>query len=191
MYKNHKKERFFKFATALLSEKGYKAMTMRELAQRLDCDKSNIYNYINSKQELLDLLLFDIADKFHQGISDIEASSYTPINKLKAVIQLHVRMTYENPDKLNIHVNEWRFLDEDRKRVFLKRRGSYEDKIATIVQDGMENNSFKTGEVEFIKNCILSSIRWLYSWNIKEKKDLNPIELEKNMTDFILSGVMA
>ncbi len=191
MYKNHKKERFLKFATALLSEKGYKAMTMRELAQRLDCDKSNIYNYIKSKQELLDLLLFDIADKFHRGISDIEASSYTPIDKLKAVIQLHVRMTFENPDKLNIHVNEWRFLDEDRKKVFLNRRNSYEDKIATIVHDGMDNNSFKTGEVQFIKNCILSSIRWMYSWNIKEKKDLNPIELEKNMTDFILSGVMA
>lgn len=189
MDKNSKRERFTIKATQLLSEKGYKAMTMRELATRLACDKSNIYNYIDSKQALLDQLLFEIADKFHKGISEIESTSYSAINKLKEVIRLHIRMTFDNPDKMNIHANEWRFLDEDRKKVFLKRRKIYEAKISDIVQAGIDEGSFKSGDSEFLRNCILSSIRWLYTWNSKSKKAINPLEVEKNITEFILDGI--
>lgn len=190
MDKNPKKERFIITATELLSEKGYKAMTMRELAHRLDCDKSNIYNYISSKQNLLDKLLFEIADKFHIGISDIESSSYSALDKLKAIIRLHVKMTFENPYKMNIHANEWRFLDEERKTLFLKRRQQYEKKISAIVSEGINEKVFKSGKPNFIRNCILSSLRWLYTWKIDEKKNINPIEVEKNITEFILSGLL-
>lgn len=190
MDKNPKKERFIKTATELLSEKGYKSMTMRELAHRLDCDKSNIYNYISSKQDLLDQLLFEIADKFHKGISDIESSSYSALEKLKAIIRLHVTMTFENPYKMNIHANEWRFLDEDRKTLFLKRRQQYEKKISVVVSEGISENIFKKGKPHFIRNCILSSLRWLYTWKIEDKKNINPIEVEKNITDFVLSGII-
>lgn len=189
MDKNPKRERFFNTATVLLSEQGYKAMTMRELAHRLDCDKSNIYNYISSKQDLLDQLLFEIADKFHKGLSEIETTSYSPLDKLKEVIRLHVRMTFDNPNKMNIHVNEWKFLEEDRKKVFIKRRKIYEKKITEIVEEGILEGAFKTGNSEFIRNCILSSIRWLYTWNISNKKNYNPIEVEKKITEFILEGV--
>jgi len=189
MDKNPKRERFIQEATTLLSEKGYKAMTMRELALRLSCDKSNIYNYIKSKQDFLDMVLFEVADKFHKGLSEIENSSYTALDKLKEVIRLHVRMTFENPQKMNIHANEWRFLDEDRKKIFIKRRRSYENKISNIVNDGISEGSFKNGDSEFLRNCILSSIRWLYTWNISEKKNLNPLEVEKHITEFILDGI--
>lgn len=189
MDRNPKKERFMSTATTLLSEKGYKAMTMRELALELGCDKSNIYNYIKSKQDLLDQLLFEIADKFHEGLSHIESSSYSPIDKLKEVIRLHIRLTFDNPNKMNIHANEWRFLDKDRKKTFVKRRKVYENKITTIVEEGITAKDFKEGDTVFLKNCILSSIRWMYTWNIKDKSLKNPIEVEKEITEFILFGI--
>ncbi len=189
MDKNPRKERFFATATQLMSEKGYKAMTMRELATRLGCDKSNIYNYTRSKQELLDIILFEIADKFHKGISEIEDSSYDAIEKLKAVIRLHIKLTFDNPDKLHIHVNDWKFLDQDRMKVFLRRRKSYEKKIEKIVELGIKEGSMRSGDLSFYKNCILSSLRWLYTSEIPSKKNMNPVEVEKNITEFILNGI--
>lgn len=189
MDKNPRKERFFSTATQLMSEMGYKAMTMRELATRLGCDKSNIYNYTRSKQELLDIILFEIADKFHKGISEIEDSSYSAIEKLKAVIRLHINLTFENPDKLHIHVNDWKFLEDERKKIFIKRRKSYEKKIEKIVEFGIKEGSIRAGKNSFYKNCILSSLRWLYTSDIPSKKNMNPIEMEKNITEFILNGI--
>jgi len=150
----------------------------------------NCLTEIKSKQELLDYLLFEIADKFHKGISEIESSSYSALEKIKAVIRLHVTMTFENPHKMNIHVNEWRFLDEKKKKIFKKRRKTYEDKITSILQEGIDANNFKNGDIEFLKNCVLSSIRWLYTWDVSSKKNLNPLEIEKNITEFILGGLL-
>lgn len=189
MDRNPKRAKFIKEATHLLSDKGYKAMTMRELASRLDCDKSNIYNYISSKQALLDQLLFEIADKFHNGLSEIEATSYPALDKLKEVIRLHIRMTFDNPNKMQIHASEWRFLEESRKKLFIKRKKIYEAKISDIVQAGIDEGAFKSGDNEFLRNCILSSIRWLYTWNSPSKKTVNQLEVEKNITEFILSGI--
>lgn len=190
MDKNPRREKFFATATQLMSEMGYKAMTMRELATRLGCDKSNIYNYTRSKQELLDILLFEIADKFHSGISEIEDSSYDTIEKLKAIIRLHIRLTFENPDKLHIHVNDWKFLDEDRKKIFVKRRESYEKKIEKIVKLGINEGTIRTGDISFYKNCILSSLRWLYTSDLPRKKNMNPVEVEKDITEFIFKGLV-
>jgi len=186
---NPKRSKFLKTAINLLSEKGYKAMTMRELAIKLDCDKSNIYNYINSKQELLDELLSDVSKRFHNGINDIESSSYSPFEKLKAVIALHVRLTFENPNLLSIHQNDWRHLEGNNKKDFIKRRKTYEEKITSIVTEGIDSKLFKSGDSEFLKNCILSSIRWLYTWDVANKKNLNAIEVQKDITDFILNGI--
>jgi len=190
MYNNPRKERFFSTATQLMSEMGYKAMTMRELAARLGCDKSNIYNYTRSKQELLDIILFEIADKFHKGISEIEDSSYSANEKLQAVIRLHVNLTFENPNKLHIHVNDWKFLDDDRKKIFKKRLKSYEKKIELIVENGISEGTIRKGEISFYKNCILSSLRWLYTTDISTIRNMNPIEMEKNISEFIFNGIL-
>jgi len=69
MKETERRKRFFLIALQLINKKGYKAMTMRELATALDCDVSNIYNYIKSKHALLEQLLFEISNKFHHGIS--------------------------------------------------------------------------------------------------------------------------
>ena len=189
MKETERRKRFFQTALLLIKEKGFKAMTMRDLATALGCDKSNIYNYVKSKQELLDTLLFEISDKFHQGMSDIEASNYTPVDKLKAVVSMHVRLTIEHPYQANLLVNDWRFLKAPRQQEFIEFRTTYEQKLTGIVEAGIKSGDFKDIPTEFAVNCILSSIRWLYNWYTPDLPKVNSIELERQMTDFIFNGI--
>ena len=53
-----KREHFFNEALKLIHEKGFKATTMRDIAQRMNFDASNSYNYVKSKQEILESFLF-------------------------------------------------------------------------------------------------------------------------------------
>ncbi len=189
MKETERRKRFFQIALQLINKKGYKAMTMRALAEQLDCDVSNIYNYVKSKHALLEQLLFEISHKFHQGMSDIEASSYTPSEKLKAVIAMHVRLTVAHPFQVNLLVNDWQFLKEPRQKDFIKFRTAYERKLSSIIQEGVAAGTFKSADIEFTVNCILSSIRWLYNWYAPNKTDANPIEIERQMIDFIFNGI--
>jgi len=189
MKETEKRKRFFRVALKLINEKGFKAMSMRLLATELECDVSNIYNYVKSKHDILEQLLFEISGKFHDGMATIESSSDSSLDKLKAVISLHVRLTVENPYQVVLLVNEWRHLKPEKQEEFIAFRNTYEEKLQSIISQGMEQGVFKKGNVEFTMNCILSSIRWLYGWYNPNDNSITPDELKNWMTNFILIGV--
>lgn len=190
MKETEKRKRFFQIALKLIAEKGFKAMTMRSLAKTMDCDVSNIYNYVKSKHALLEQLLFEISNKFHQGMIAIESSNYKPIEKLKAVIALHIRLTVENPYQVDLLVNEWRHLKPERQQDFVDLRNNYEQKLQAILAEGTDIGVFKIDNLDFTTNCILSSIRWLYGWYNPSNPSINPMELERLMTEFVFNGVI-
>ena len=189
MKETEKRKRFFRVALKLINEKGFKAMSMRLLAKELECDVSNIYNYVKSKHDILEQLLFDISNKFHEGMTTIESSNDNPLDKLNAVIVLHVRLTVENPYQVVLLVNEWRHLKLEKQEEFVTFRNTYEEKLQSIIGQGMDQGVLKKGNIEFTMNCILSSIRWLYSWYSPINTNLNQLELEQLMTNFIMNGV--
>lgn len=195
MKETEKRKRFFRVALALIKKNGFKAMSMRMLAAELDCDVSNIYNYIKSKHALLEQLLFEISDKFHEGIATISTSEAAPLEKLKSVIALHVQLTIDNPNQVSLLVDEWRNLrseEQDNKlEAFIAFRSAYEQKLQAIISEGISAGQLSDGNLEFKTNCILSSIRWLYQWYDPEKMDNNPQELQAMMSDFILNGMRA
>lgn len=189
MERKTNRKQFYHEALKLFHEKGFKATSMRDIAQKLDIQAATLYNYIKSKHEILEVLLFEVADKFKNGIEDISQSSYSPTEKLKAVIGLNVRLTVEHPYQVSLLVSEWKHLQDEKKMDFLANRDSYEASLKQIIQAGMEQGEIRSMNLEIAMQAILSSIRWLFTWYSVEKGSLNPVELEKQMVDFILSGV--
>lgn len=191
MEKKTTREKFQVETLKLFQQKGFKATTMRDIAKRLNIEAASIYNYVNSKQELLDRFLFDIANKFHQGITNIEGSSYSPLEKIKAIVGLNVRLTVENPYQVALLVSEWKQLKEPRLQEFIQNRTDYESKFRNVIKAGMDVGELRPMDLEIATFSILSSIRWLFSWYTPEKANINPIELEKQMIDFILKGIQS
>lgn len=180
---------FIAVSLKLFQQKGFKATTMRDIAQELNIEAATLYNYIKSKQALLDGLLFEIANRFHEGLSNIESSSYAPLDKIKALVNLNVRLTVEYPYHVSLLVNDWKHLEEPRRSAFVKNREEYEGMVRQIIQKGIETGSLRPMDLEIATYSILSSIRWLFSWYIAHAEDQNPIELEKQLVDFILKGM--
>ena len=183
------REQFLEESLKLFQEKGFKATTMRDIATRLNIEAPTIYNYIPSKQALLDMLVFEIANKFLEGMQFIEQSSYNPGEKLKALINLNVRLTSEYPYQVALLVSNWKHLAPDRMTAFLENRGAYERAFQSIVEAGIQEGLFRNMNVEIATFSILSSIRWLFNWYIQQKEVVNPIELEKQLTEFIFKGI--
>lgn len=183
------REKFIETALELFHEKGFKATTMRDMAKALQIEAPTLYNYIRSKQQLLDDLVFEIAHQFHDGLSDIYASSYSPSEKLKAIVNLNVRLTTAHPYQVALLVGDWKHLKEDRQKEFLDNRGAYEEMVRSIIQEGMDSCELRSMDLEVATYSFLSSIRWLFSWYIAQNDAVNPVELEKQMADFILKGM--
>jgi AcrR family transcriptional regulator len=189
MTKTNKKELFFEESLKLIHEKGFKATTLRDIAKRLDFEVANVYNYIESKQSLLEEYVVDTIVEFHSSIDYIVDSSYTPEDKLRTVVSHHIQMAVNKPYHLALIENEWRNLKEPKLTYYLEQRESYKKKISTIISEGIKAGEFRSLNTDIITSTFLASFRWIYKIYTNPEQKVNPIELEKQLVDYILKGV--
>jgi AcrR family transcriptional regulator len=176
-------------AAKLFKEKGYSAITMRDIAQAMDIKAASLYNHIKSKQEILALIIIEIAEEFTNTISQIVISDESNIQKLEKVIQLHIDITLRNSDALACLNNDWMHLAPAELKYFIKMREDYEDSFRSIIVNGIANGEIKNLNTEVIIFSILSTLRTLYLWYGK-KKSLNPTVLKSNMKQVLLTGIV-
>jgi AcrR family transcriptional regulator len=175
-------------AAQLFKNKGYSAVTMRDIAQALDIKAASLYNHIKSKQEILVLIIIEIAEEFTRVMNEILESNLPTINKVERVIQLHIDITTRNSDALACLNNDWMHLTDDQLTYFIRMREDYENNFRKIIKKGVEQGEIKTNNQEVIVFSILSSLRTLYLWYEKTKK-LSAEEVQKSMSEIYLYGI--
>ena len=184
-----RKSEIIAIAAQLFKEKGYSAVTMRDIAQAMNIKAASLYNHIKSKQEILVLIIIEIAEEFTQTMETIVSSEETTIQKLEKVIQLHIDITLRNADALACLNNDWMHLADAELAYFIKMREDYENNFRTIIKNGIANQEIKNLNVEVIIFSTLSTLRTLYLWYGK-KKSPNPTVLKSNMIQVLLNGMV-
>ena len=99
-------------AAALFKEKGFKATSMRELADIVGVEAASLYNHIKSKNELLNIICFDVANRYMQMISDIEAEKISSLEKIEKLLRFHITGMVKHFDEVYVSDREWKHLEE-------------------------------------------------------------------------------
>lgn len=185
-----RRQQILEEAGHLFQKKGYKATSMKDIAEQVNMEAASLYNHIKSKHEILSELLMYIAHRFEQGMKNINESSYRPFDKMKALIALHIRLTTENTHAIGLLTQDWKHLKEPHFTAFQTIRNNYSSDFLEIIKAGMENGELKKANPEITLNSILSSVRWLYDWYTEERK-ISPVELEIQITELLVSGFKA
>ncbi len=187
--KKTKKELVFEAAGKLFMEKGYLAASMRELAERVGLEQaSSLYNHLKSKEEVLRKICFDNAQKFINGISEIEKQPVSSSEKIKQLIALHIRVATEDITSVTVFNDEWRHLSEPYLSDFLALRRDYENRFKKIIDEGILSGEFKKTHSNVALYTILTSVRWIHYW-YNEERDLGPKDLEKDIINLLLTGL--
>lgn len=184
-----KREIFMAKTLKLIYVKGFKGTSMRDIAKNSNFEVPNVYNYIASKEAFLEGYLFKMIDEFTIYLNQILESSCSPKEKLKYVVSKHVQFTFKEPYQVALFVYDWRNLQEPKLSEFKLKRIDYLKKIGTIIEKGIEEGEFRDMNVEIATYLFFSSLCWLFNIVVKDDKKQNPIELEKQLTDFIFCGM--
>ena len=175
-------------AAQLFKEKGYSAVTMRDIAQAMNIKAASLYNHIKSKQEILVLIIIEIAEEFTHVMNDIVTSKTTVVNKIERVIQLHITITLRNADALACLNNDWMHLTDDELKYFVKMREEYEENFRKIISEGVLGGEIKNINQEVVVFSILSTLRTMYLWYDKTKA-LDAQTLQNTIATVFLKGV--
>lgn len=184
---DNRKSQIINTASKLFKERGYSAVTMRDLATELGIKAASLYNHINSKQEILKEIIISIAEDFTEGIKEIEENNQSASDKLRAIVKLHVIITSENPYGMASLNNDWMHL-EDKLEYYLELRNNYEERFRKILKQGIERNEFMDVDVEVMLFSVLSTLRSLYLW-IPKKENLNIPTLASDLSLVLIEGI--
>ena len=182
------KETIQQCAARSFRKKGYKATSMRSIAEDAGIKAPSIYNHFKNKDVILENLLIGIAQEFTKGMKVIQSSSISSLKKMEKVIELHVRLTVEHTDAIALITSEWIHLEKSALKKYTRLRDKYEKDFKSIIEDGKKKKEFQDVDTDLAVFSILSTLRWLYSWYSKNKLS-NPAELKEQMIRCLLDGI--
>lgn len=183
-----RRKEIIQYAAMLFTEKGYSAVTMRDIAKAVGIKAASLYNHISSKQEILAFIIISLAEEFTNGMEIILNSKNTSIEKLKQIIALHVSITSNNQSGMASLNSDWMHL-EDKLDYYLQLREDYEDNFRTIIEQGISNNELKVENIEVMLFSILSTLRSLYVW-IPNKENIQTNQLSNDLSAVLLNGIV-
>jgi AcrR family transcriptional regulator len=183
-----KKDAIIKKAAALFRNKGFKATSMRELADKIGVEAPSLYNHIGNKNELLQAICFKVAEEFTLHLQSVEKKSDTAIKKLEQLVRFHIKMMVQYFDEVYVANHEWKHLEDPYLGNFLNQRKSYESRMADLIRDGIQHNEIKDIHPHVAVLTILSAVRGLEFWQ-RHKKEISPQVLEENMVRHLLNGL--
>lgn len=184
-----RKQEIIQVAASLFKEKGYSAVSMRDIAQAMDIKAASLYNHISGKQEILSTLIIDVAEEFTSEMKKITSETLSPLQKIKRVIENHIDITVNYSENIATLNNDWMHLEGDELASVIKMREDYEENFRSIIKQGIQEGSIKPQHPEVILFSILSTLRTLYLWNEKRgKMDVNI--LKKDMVAVLINGIV-
>ncbi len=183
-----RKEVIIQKAATLFKEKGFKAASMRELADIVGVEAASLYNHIKSKNELLNIICFDVANRYIQKMDEIENEKISSLDKLAKLLRYHIHGMIYHFDEVYVSDREWKHLDNPYLSNLQTQRRNYRKRIAAIIEDGIKKKEIKKIDAPTAVLIMLHAISGIESWH-RSKQKISGKELEENMITILIGGL--
>ena len=184
----NRKDQILDTAAHLFRQKGFANTTMRDLANDLGMEAASIYHHIKSKDELLENICFDMANKFISNAKEVNDIYFNAEEKLRLAIKLHVETITKNQNQSAVFLSEWRNLTEPKLSLFKQLRQQYENQFTIILMDGENEDIFDQVDKKFAVLSILSTINFVNEWYKPDGK-MNAAQIAEKLSNFIMGGL--
>ena len=186
--KASKKEFILLKAAQMFREKGFAATSMRDLAETVGIEAASLYNHIRSKNEMLESICFDVANRFTIHMDEIEGGDLPAIEKIETLLRFHIKQMIENYEAVFVCDREWKHLDEPYLSNFRAQRRTYRKRFAAIVEEGIRKSEIRKIDAPTSVMIILHAVSGIDSWH-RSKVKINAEELEENMLMIMIDGL--
>jgi AcrR family transcriptional regulator len=151
-------------ATRLFRERGFHATSMQDLAEALGMNRGSLYHYIESKDDLLWLIVSGALARLDEAVRpELEAEAPGEV-RLRRAIAAHLRYAADHGDEFSLIQIELRALAPERRRELIARRDAYESGFRAAIADGIAEGAFRATDVKVAAIAVLSTCNWFSQW---------------------------
>jgi AcrR family transcriptional regulator len=183
-----RRHEIFASTVDLFLENGFRETSMRQIADVAGMGKSSLYDYFQTKD---DILLWAVEDELDDLMSEARKIASQPIpaiERLRQVMQKHLEFLVSRKEfylKLSFEVQ--RLAIESQERIQVKRH-AYQDLIRLLVDEGIREGSFRPVDSLLVARTLITI---LTPTVFTTRPTGTPEEMLESAFDIILKGILA
>ena len=181
------KPKIIEIALHLFAERGYAAVSMRQIASTVGLQVGALYNYFPDKQTILSELLINHMENLLQTWHAQKLPKKSD-KLLEFFVDFHIEYHLNRPEEVFIAYMELRNLNPDNFKKIEKLRNKYELILSKILSDGVNKNLFTCEEPKIASLAIIGMLKEVNTWYKKDGRILVP-EIKNIYQQIVLKAV--
>jgi len=181
------KPKISEIALHLFAERGYAAVSMRQIASKVGLQAGALYNYFPDKQTILADLLINHMENLLQTWHK-QKLPQKPDKLLEFFVDFHIEYHLNRPEEVFIAYMELRNLNPDNFQKIEKLRNKYERILSEILTVGVNKNLFSCENSKVTSLAIIGMLKEVHTWYKKGGKISVP-EMKSIYREIVLKAV--
>ena len=185
------KEEIMEVAFELFSKKGFRAVTMQEIARQSEFSVGKLYSFFKNKEALYNAIVMDKVQYLHRQVVAVMEGGKDVVATIQAAIRTKFEILLANRDGLRILINE-------SQRVLLGLGAGLQEPIKKLHQDalsrlerlfarGMEQGIFRAADPRLYTVALDGIVNGLLVEQA-ENPDLPPFDID-TILDIFFRGI--
>lgn len=183
------KDAILEAAAVIFSQKGYHAASMQDIAQAVQLQKASLYYHVDSKQEILKVLLDYALDQLIAQISEVVETPLPADQKLRLGLGKYLEVMLEQRELASVLLLEHRSLEPELRMQHVRRRDEFERLWRVLIEEGVDCGLFTCTDIALTTRALLGSLNWTVTW-YRVEDGYTPGEIADLYSEFILNGLM-
>jgi AcrR family transcriptional regulator len=154
----------YRAAVELFYKQGYGATSLRQIADRVGVQVGSLYNYINSKEEVLLHIMSGVLDDLIVAVESEMAQVDDPVGKIEAFMHASIRFHGTHRRETFIGNSELRALSPANRKAMVAKRDRYEQMLATAIHNAVEAGVLHVDDEQMAAFAGLAICSHVASW---------------------------
>jgi len=178
----------YREAARIISEKGFDATSMGDIAETVDLTKGGLYYYIKGKKALLYAIMNFALDLLEDRVMSPSRSEANPEKRLATLLGGYVQLVMNEPAAMGILVSEEERLDPSYRPRIVERKRAYADFLRDCVAEVLEGR--ETGlDPSVAAYSVLGMVHGVASWYQGEDR-FSDEEVVTQIRELALHGII-
>ena len=153
-----------KAAVKTIAEYGFKAASLRKVAEEVGIQAGSLYNYITSKDDFLFKLLKEHLELMLADFERQAAEFDDVVEKLRKFIELHMLFHTEQKEEVIIGNLELRSLPPKNRKIVTALRDRYSNILTDLIRQGVKEERFSVEDPRVATFAIISLMSGVCYW---------------------------
>jgi TetR/AcrR family transcriptional regulator, cholesterol catabolism regulator len=158
------KEEILLASAQIISQKGFHATSMQDIAEAVHLQKASLYHHFSCKQEILLLLLDQALDLVTDRVASVMAQDLSADEKLRQAVCTYLETMADHAALAVVLLFEHRSLEPEYQKRHFPRRDRFEKLWLDLINEGVQTGIFQNSSPAMAARAMFGTMNWTMTW---------------------------